>query len=347
MKKKLLEIFQCLDCGKADWDLKAELQNEREVRTGVLRCRSCGRSYPVQDGIVNALPEVLPEEILHEKEHAESFGYLINEQGEKHPINRETMGRFRDLFLSLPAGDGSHYFKPGGSFDNQAGNAARFFKTLDLLQLTGRETVLEVGASFGWSSWRFAQRGCEVVALDVTNYLLTADLYFEKDGSYYERLMADMSVLPFRDNSFDIIFSHSVIHHCKDLGKLFSEFRRVLRPGGRVIALHECAFGIFEDKFGKALQEAIHEGFNENAYTLPQWKAGARRGGFEKVDFHFFSFVDDYISRKELRSAPPTSKLRLARWVQARPKLNRFLNDLSAWPRIFLRPKSWMIIATK
>ncbi len=346
MKKSFLSDLECLQCRKSDWDLKIELENAREVRQGMLRCKDCGAEFPVHDGIVNMLTEI-PEEVAHEKEHAESFSYLKGEKGEEYPINRENIERFRHLFLSLPTGDGSAYFQPGGSFDNQAGNAERFFKTLDHLKLTGGEKVLEVGASFGWSSWRFAQRGCQTVALDVTNYLITADLYFEEDGRYFERVTADMSNLPFRSETFDIIFSHSVIHHCKDLKKLFSEFRRVLRPGGRVVALHECAFGIFEDKSGKALQEAIHEGFNENAYTIPQWKRGAIDGGFPKTEIYFFPFIDDYIFRKEQRGAKNTWKLRLARWIKGRPALNHFLNWLSQIPRTLLRPKAWMIIATK
>lgn len=346
MRQSFLNLLRCPECSGEDWDLQVQVENASEVRQGSLRCKPCGRTYPIQDGILNVLGD-LPPEVSHEKEHAESFSYLVGEDGEKHPINRQTLNRFRELFLTLPAGDGSRYFQPGGSFDNQAGNAERFFKTLELLKLTGQERVLEVGASFGWSAWRFAQRGCEVTALDVTNYLMASDLYFEKDGSYFHRLMADMSVLPFKDGSFDIIFSHSVIHHCKELKKLFAEFRRVLRPGGRVVALHECAFGLLEDKAGAALQEAIDEGFNENAYTLPQWKKGALEGGFRRVDFHFFSFIDDYVYRKKHRGAPMRGKLKLACWIQSQAWLNSFLNTLSVWPRIILRPKSWMMTAVK
>jgi SAM-dependent methyltransferase/uncharacterized protein YbaR (Trm112 family) len=346
MRNSLTPLLRCLTCSNSQWDLAVDFETQQEIRTGTLRCLACGTGYVIEDGILKMLGE-LAEEVAHEKEHAESFGYLETLGGEKYPINQETLHRFRHLFLSLPAGDGSPFFKPGGSFDNQAGNAERFFKTLNLLELTGKERILEVGASFGWASWRFAQRGCDVVALDVTNYLAAADLYFEEDGSYFDRLSGDMNNLPFCDSSFDLIFSHSVIHHCKDLGKLFSEFRRVLRPGGRVVALQECAFGIFEDKSGKALQEAIQEGFNENAYTIPQWKRGARLGGFKDIRFHFFSFVDDYIYRKELRGAPRTRKLNLAYWIQKQPRLNHWVNRLSIWPRILLRPKSWMLIATK
>jgi SAM-dependent methyltransferase/uncharacterized protein YbaR (Trm112 family) len=346
MKSSLLSTLRCPNCFKTDWDLTILTQNEQEVREGSIQCLSCKTSYSIQGGILKMLVD-LPPEVVHEKEHAESFGYLVTEKGEKLSISRETIFNFKPLFLALPEGDGSHYFKPGGSFDNQAGNAQRFYKTLEMLNLKGTERILEVGASFGWASRRFAQRGCDVVALDITFYLMTADLYFKEDGTYFERIKSDMSKIPFKDESFDIIFSHSVIHHCKDLSKLFAEFYRVLRPGGRVVALHECAFGLFEDKSGEALQEAIHEGFNENAYTLPEWKKGALKGGFEKVKLHFFSFIDDYINRKAIRNAPPSFKLRLASWVKSVPELSNFLNGLSAVPRILFRPKAWMLIAEK
>ncbi len=348
MKKELLEILRWRGSEGADWELGIEEQNDREIRKGVVRCKRTGVSFPIENGILNMLDmKNLPPEVAHEKEHAEEFDYLITAGGEKYPINTETLERFRNIFLSLPSGDGSGIFRPGGSFDNQAGNAGRFFKTMDLLKLKGTEKVLEVGASFGWASWRFAQRGCQVVALDVTHYLMAGDLYFNEDGAYYDRVMADMSSLPFGDQTFDLIFSHSVIHHCKDLDKLFREFHRVLKPGGRVVALHECSFGLLEDKSGKALQEAIEEGFNENAYTIPQWKQGARDGGFRKVSMHFFSFVEDYLHRKKLRGAERTFKLSLAKWLVAHPRLHHFINYISIWPRIIFRPKSWMLIATK
>lgn len=346
MKKELLELLICPVCRKADFKLEVLDQNKTEIRAGKIFCSHCQTGFVIEEGILNMLRD-LPDEVAHEKEHAESFSYIKAENGEQFPINRETLDRFKHLILSLPAGDGSHFFKPGGSFDNQAGNAERFFKTLDLLKLKGGERVLEVGASFGWASWRFAQRGCEVVAVDVTHYLMAADYFFEEDGQYFDRMMTDMSQLPFTDQSFDIIFSHSVIHHCKDLGKLFQEFHRVLKPGGRVVALHECAFGIFEDKSGAALQEAIHDGFNENAYTLPQWKQGAKDGGFRDVKLHFFSFIEDYLYRKKIRGAAPSRKIHLARWIKGRDWLHQSLNALSVLPRILLRPKAWMIVATK
>ncbi len=43
--------------------------------------------------------------------------------------------------------------------------------------------------------------------------------------------------LPFSDASFDFISMGYALRHVESLGSLFSEFRRVLKPGGRVLVL--------------------------------------------------------------------------------------------------------------
>lgn len=43
--------------------------------------------------------------------------------------------------------------------------------------------------------------------------------------------------LPFADNSFDFISMGYALRHVEDLGMLFREFRRVLKPGGRMLIM--------------------------------------------------------------------------------------------------------------
>ena len=43
--------------------------------------------------------------------------------------------------------------------------------------------------------------------------------------------------LPFKDESFDFISMGYALRHVESLGALFSEFKRVLKPGGRVLVL--------------------------------------------------------------------------------------------------------------
>ena len=48
-------------------------------------------------------------------------------------------------------------------------------------------------------------------------------------------IRGDLSRLPFPSNYFDIVISRSVVEHLEDPPRVFREFCRVLRPGGKVV----------------------------------------------------------------------------------------------------------------
>ncbi len=51
-----------------------------------------------------------------------------------------------------------------------------------------------------------------------------------------EFIRGDILSLPFKDNSFDLVFARSVVHHVPDdVGKAMSELHRVLKKGGMCI----------------------------------------------------------------------------------------------------------------
>jgi SAM-dependent methyltransferase len=52
-----------------------------------------------------------------------------------------------------------------------------------------------------------------------------------------ETYMTDLATLPLDDASVDLIMSRSVFEHLADPQKVYAEFSRVLRPGGRVVFL--------------------------------------------------------------------------------------------------------------
>ena len=47
--------------------------------------------------------------------------------------------------------------------------------------------------------------------------------------------LGNLALLPFRDGVFHLIVSRSVIEHLEDPGAVFTELRRVLKPGGRLV----------------------------------------------------------------------------------------------------------------
>jgi ubiquinone/menaquinone biosynthesis C-methylase UbiE len=47
----------------------------------------------------------------------------------------------------------------------------------------------------------------------------------------------DAENLPFADGSFDLVYSHGVLHHTPDTGRAVREVHRVLSPCGRALIM--------------------------------------------------------------------------------------------------------------
>ena len=52
-----------------------------------------------------------------------------------------------------------------------------------------------------------------------------------------EARVADVQDLPFADDSFDVVAAMWMLYHVPDLDRGLAEVRRVLRPGGRLVAV--------------------------------------------------------------------------------------------------------------
>ena len=312
-----------------------------EYREGTLLCGTCNKLFPIDDGIADFLAEPSPE-ILKERKASSQEARIKTEAGDEFFINPKTIEKFSNLFMSLPKGDGSYFFKDGGSFQNFAEGSHRFFDLFDSWNIKSGMKVLELGAGFCWASREFAKKGCDVVAVDITDYLKIADLYL-KNGLFFERFYADMDKLPFDNDSFDLIFAAATIHHSSDLGKTFKELNRVLRKNGKIILLNECFIGVLE----KPQQHAEDFGYNDHYYPVGQWQKAIKESGFSRVKVTFLSFLRDYVARKESRGAKLDLKLRFAKAITRVPVIDRLLSAILIPHRIFFRPRSVLIEATK
>ncbi|HEU4736202.1 MAG TPA: methyltransferase domain-containing protein [Solirubrobacterales bacterium] len=97
--------------------------------------------------------------------------------------------------------------------------------------------ALEIGSGTGYFSLNLLQLGAieRLTATDISPGMLsqlseTADAL----GLEVKTVRTEAEVLPFADESFDLVFGHAVLHHIPDVDKAFAEFRRVLRPGGAI-----------------------------------------------------------------------------------------------------------------
>ncbi|MGH3666253.1 MAG: class I SAM-dependent methyltransferase [Egibacteraceae bacterium] len=102
--------------------------------------------------------------------------------------------------------------------------------------------VLEIGSGTGFFLLNLAQAGvvgeahCTDISAGMVDVCVAngARLGIEVAGE-----VADAEALGYPDDSFDLLLGHAVVHHLPDLPAAFSELRRVLRPGGRLVIAGE------------------------------------------------------------------------------------------------------------
>lgn len=99
--------------------------------------------------------------------------------------------------------------------------------------------VLEIGLGQGADSELIARRGGMFSGVDLTEEAVKRTrMRFSLNDFPFERIeQASALELPFEENSFDIVYSHGVLHHIPEVQKAGREILRVLKPGGQLIAM--------------------------------------------------------------------------------------------------------------
>jgi SAM-dependent methyltransferase len=135
----------------------------------------------------------------------------------------------------------------------------------ELFDWAADATVVDVGCGPGlWTS--VAQRrtadGC-VIGLDRSPGMLAA-LAAGVAGA--QPLRADGHALPLREASVDVVLATWVLYHLPDKAASLGEVRRVLRPGGRLVAATNAADVVpgLDDLVGQAVEEVAGR-------PVPRW----------------------------------------------------------------------------
>ena len=129
--------------------------------------------------------------------------------------------------------------------------------------------VLEVGCGWGELAERVAREtGATVVATDLSPRMV--ELARERG---VDARVADVQALPFGDAEFDLAIAAWMLYHVPDLERAAAELARVLRPGGRLVAVTNSRFHLME------LRELVGSG--------PSTLSFARETGEELLAQHF------------------------------------------------------------
>jgi len=137
-------------------------------------------------------------------------------------------------------------------FTNEASGTLAFYRSLDQhrykvhwqlqaavdFEKTCGLRVLEIGCGCGSEAELFACAGAHYTAIDLTEAAVTITRRrFQLLGLEGHFVQGDAENLPFPDGSFDLVYSHGVLHHTPDTPRAIREVHRVLSRGGRAVVM--------------------------------------------------------------------------------------------------------------
>jgi SAM-dependent methyltransferase len=111
-------------------------------------------------------------------------------------------------------------------------------RCLDDIEFSGKR-VLEIGLGLGADSEQIIRRGARWTGVDLTEESVArVRTRLDVRGLPYEKVVCGSALdLPFRTDSFDIVYSHGVFHHIPDIVTAQTELARVIRPRGEAVLM--------------------------------------------------------------------------------------------------------------
>ena len=102
---------------------------------------------------------------------------------------------------------------------------------LEWLNADVGEFILDLGCGDGQLTQRIAACGAQILGVDASAEMVAAA---RERG--VEAELANAESLPFRDATFDAVFSNAALHWVRDQDAMLEHVYRVLKPGGRFVA---------------------------------------------------------------------------------------------------------------
>jgi ubiquinone/menaquinone biosynthesis C-methylase UbiE len=185
-------------------------------------------------------------------------------------------------------------FRSRGRFD-QFQNTIYEHAAAEARHGTSGTVALDVGCGSGTQSFCLIDQGFTVVAVDLSfEATKVTKSNAAKAGRLLSVINADVEFLPFADKSVDACICSLFLHHFETLEYVAAELRRVVRPGGVVIATDANAHNPFVWLFFNVIHR-IHPLWwltpNQRALRRSEIEQTFGRHGFGK--FHFESFTTE------------------------------------------------------
>ncbi len=161
--------------------------------------------------------------------------------------------------------------------------------TLDNLAWRTDDRVLDIGCGRGDHYSQLIDRAPEITyfALDFSPFML------RNHPAQSDRLaLGDALQLPYADDSFDVVMANHVLYHLDNIDRGLDEIKRVLKPGGKMLATTNSIHNLPELQvlFRRAIVLLSANGAHVHPPTLPS-DSFALENGTRILARHFYAVV--------------------------------------------------------
>jgi len=175
----------------------------------------------------------------------------------------------------------------------------RLIKLLNIKNME-KPKVLDVGCATGYITRHIAQKfDCEILGVDLSKVLLD----IAKEESQKLNLnnikfqYANVENLPFSDNTFDIVYGEAITALVPDPLKVLREYKRVLKPGGKIATLDLFMKESLSSEFAEETNEMMSNviGTQVKIRNFHDWEQIFKDSGFNSIEIH--DYYEDLFKR--------------------------------------------------
>jgi ubiquinone/menaquinone biosynthesis C-methylase UbiE/uncharacterized protein YbaR (Trm112 family) len=204
---------------------------DKDILTGALACEECKIYFP----ILNGVPRMLTYPCDVTRVFSEQNKIWIEENLAGYQLPNENPTRGEEEVLRNFSTEWTNYEWTGESYwsvtpENML-RCKRYELGLDKHSLK-HKLVLEVGIGIGGTADLISRNEeCELIGVDLGYAVDQARRYFG-DNNLLHIVQASVFALPFRDETFDAVYSHGVLHHTYSTEEAFKSVARLPKPNG-------------------------------------------------------------------------------------------------------------------